>query len=48
MRGNKVQLTFTITPELGRWLDEAATQEGLSRSALLTVIVNEWRRRRTT
>jgi hypothetical protein len=46
LRGNRVQLAVTVVPELANRLDEAAHREGMSRSALLTMIINEWLRRR--
>jgi metal-responsive CopG/Arc/MetJ family transcriptional regulator len=46
MRGNKVQLSILLAPELANELDAAAKQEHMSRSALLTMVINNWLRQR--
>ena len=41
LRGNRVQLSVILVPELANRVDAVARRKGLSRSALLTVWINE-------
>ena len=45
VRGNRTQITVSISPDLLRQVDAIAQRENLSRAALLTVWINEQLRR---
>lgn len=45
-RGNKTQITLSISPDLLEEVDQVARREHLSRAALLTVFINDELRQR--
>ena len=45
-RGNKTQITLSISPALLAEVDQVAREQHLSRAALLTVFINEGLKRR--
>jgi hypothetical protein len=47
-RGSKTQVTLSIAPELLAQIDGIAHEEHLSRAALMTVIFNDWLKRRVS
>lgn len=47
-RGNKTQITVSISPALLDQLDEVAQEQHLSRAALLTVFINDGLKRRSS